>query len=111
LWVALICFATPTTIWEVDGFRRLGLLVSPLGVVAWELLVREGGEAIDVMGSSDFVVVAEEVGCKLSVGVVGSPTQAVFQNDSDVSNVYVLDGDVVFVGEEEKRSELRHHGR
>ena len=60
--VALVGFLLLVPICEVDGFHCLYLPVPPLGVLARELLVREGGETIDGVGSPYIVVVPEVAG-------------------------------------------------
>ena len=88
----------PLAILEVDGV--LCLPVSPLGVVAWELLVCEGGKTVDVVGSPFLVVVADDAGGELLVGAVGFPTEGVCPHVRDTADVLGPDGDVLLVGEE-----------
>ena len=71
----------------------------------------EGGETVDGVGSPLLVLVAEDAGGELPVGVVGFPTEAVCPNVRGTTNVLGPDGDVVFVGEEEDLSQLGHHGK
>ena len=54
----------------MDGVHNLCLPVSPLGVVARELLACEGVEVVDGVGSPLLVVVAEDAGGQLPIGVV-----------------------------------------
>ena len=78
---------------EVDGVYGLCLPVSPLGVVAWELLVCEGGETVDGVGSPLLVAVAEDAGGELPVGVVGLPNEAVCPNVRGTADILGPDGD------------------
>ena len=98
----------------MDGVYGLCLTVSPLGVVASELIVCEGGETVDGVGTSILVVVAEDAGGERAVGVIGViglPIEAVCPNVRGNADVLGHDGYVMFVGEEEGLSQLGHHGR
>ena len=94
----------------MDGVHSLCLLVSPLAIVARELLICEGVEAVDGVGFSLLVVVAKDAGGHLLVSVVGFPIEAVCPNVRGTADVLCPYGDVVFVGEEKEFSKLRHHG-
>ncbi len=63
------------------------------------------------MGSPLLVVVVEDAGGELSVGVIGFPTEAVCPHVRGTADVLDLDGDVVLVDEEEDLSQLGHHGK
>jgi hypothetical protein len=95
--------------WSQHGVHRLCLPVSLIGVVARELLVLEGGKTVDGVGFPFLVVVAEDAGGQLPVGVVGLSTEAVCPNVCNAANVSCPDGDIMLVGEEEKLPQLGHH--
>ncbi len=86
----------------MDGVHCFYFSVPPLGVVAWELLVCEGGETFDRVGSPYLVVVYEDAGGELPVGVVGLSAESVCPDVRGAADVPCPDGDVVLVDEEEE---------
>ena len=105
-WVAPALFLLPVPVREVDGVHSFCLSVPPLGVVARELLVREGGEAVYSVGSPYLVVVSEDAGGELPIGVVGLSAESVCLDVRSDADVPGPDGDVVLVGKEEELSQL-----